>query len=172
MIFKRNSQRQWIIAAGFLLQVIALKAWAFPSICSVVNTPSFRSCLNLRTSLSVCGFPPRPCAQFSYNVPQYFIEITGSNETFFKELPIAQWQLRSAKEILPIVAEEDEGTFSYHGRTINVPFTALTFNELPCGGALWDRTCFSAMSEHLGRLWKTGVGDLWQPSFLAWSVSP
>ena len=154
------------------MQLVAFETWAFPSVCSVVNTPSFKSCLNLRTSFSVCGFPPRPCARFSYNVPQYFIEVTGSKETFFKKLPLAQLQLQLTKEVLPIATEEDEGTFSYHAHTTNVPFAAWGFNELPCQGALWDRACFSSMSEHLGRLWKTGEGDLWQPSFLAWSVSP
>ena len=161
-----------LISSLLAFQGLTLKTWAFPSVCSVVKTPDFRKCLKLNISPSMCGFPPRPCARFSYSIPQYFIEVTGSRETFFKELPAAQAQLHLTKEVLPVVAEDDEGAFSYHSHTINVPFAAWVFNELPCGGASWDLFCFSAMSEHLGRLWKTGEADLWQPAFLAWSLSP
>ena len=149
------------------------QAGTFPSVCSLVKTPHFRKCLSLHMSPSVCGTPPKPCVHFKYRVPLYFIEVTGVKETFFKELPLAQAQIRLVQEALPIVTEDDGGTFSYHGRTINVPLASLVFKALPCGEASRPSPlCFSAMSEHLGRLWKTGEADLWQPSFLAWSASP
>ena len=150
---------------------VPVATWSFPSVCHIVKTSSFRKCLQLKISSSMCGLPPRPCARFNYHVPQYFIEVTDGG-TFFKELPPVKLQLQSTKGGLPIATEEDEGTFSYHAHVISVPFAAWVFNELPCGGALWDKFCFLAMSEHLGRLWKTGEGDLWQPAFLAWGTSP
>ena len=160
----------------FLLLFATLRvstSWAFPSVCSVVKTPSFKSCLGLSVTPSMCGWPiPRPCAHFSYNVPQYYIEVTGSKETFFKGLPGVEVQLGTTTEPIPFTSENDEGAYSYHAHTINVPFAAWGFNQLPCGGAQWDRFCFSSMSEHLGSLWKTGEADLLQPAYLAWSLSP
>ena len=162
----------WVVFCAIITIFAISKAHALPTVCSVVKTSSFRGCLGMNITPSMCGFPPRPCAHFSYSVPQFYIEVTGSRETFFKELPGVQAQLQTNQEILPFDAEEDESAFSYHGHTINVPFAAWAFNQLPCGGAMWDRFCFSSMSEHLGRLWKTGEADMWQPAYLAWSASP
>lgn len=159
----------------FLLVIMftALKAQALPSICSVVKTPQFRSCLSLKVRPSLCGFPPRPCVHFNYYVPQYFIEVVGNpGESFFKGLPGTSLQLGTLLKRVPFASEGDNGSFSFHAHTINVPFAAWGMNELPCRGAAYDRFCFSSMSEHLGRLWHTGEGDLLQPSYLAWSAAP
>jgi len=146
---------------------------SFPTICSVVNSPSFRSCLSLHTSISMCGFPPRPCVHFSYNLPQYYTEVVSNpGESFFSSLPGAAVQLETIKDIIPFGAEDDAGAYSFHSHTANVPFNMLATSGLPCGGALIDNLCLSSMSEHLGNLWKTGVGDLLQPAWLAWSVAP
>ena len=149
------------------------KVWAYPSICSVVNTPSFRSSLNLQMSISVCGFPPRPCVHISYSIPQYFIEVVSNpKDSFFTGLPGAATQLATTKEAIPFGAEDDNGSYSYHAHTLNIPHTMWAFSGMPCGGALWDNMCFTSMSEHLGSLWKTGSADSMQPAWLAWSAAP
>lgn len=165
------------LSALLLLVIITLAglmpsvSFGFANICSIVKTPDFNGCLNLQVSPSMCGFPPRPCVHFSYNVPQHFTEVVDTKESFFTGLPGVELQLNANKDLLPIGSEEDEGSFSFHGHTINVPFAAWAFNQMPCQGAQWDRFCFSSMSEHLGDLWKTGEGDRWQPRHLAWSLS-
>ena len=149
-------------------------AHAFPNICTVVKTPSFRSVLGLTHSVSMCGWPvPRPCVHFSYNVPQFFIEVVSNpKESFFSGVPGAAIQLATTSESVPFGAEGDDGSYSFHAHTINVPFTMIGFQGMPCQGYQFDNLCFSSMSEHLGRLWKTGEGDSLQPSWLAWSLSP
>lgn len=162
-----------------LIIVSILLAWsslshAFPSVCSVVNSPSFRSCLGLHKNVSMCGWPiPRPCVHFSYYVPQYFIEVVSNpKESFFHGLPGVAAQLATTKEVIPFGAEGDDGSYSFHAHTINVPFTMWAFGGMPCGGALWDNMCFTSMSEHLGSNWKTGMADSLQPAWLAWSMAP
>ncbi|MGE0172451.1 MAG: hypothetical protein AB7T49_06700 [Oligoflexales bacterium] len=148
-------------------------ALSLPTVCSVINTPMFGTCLQFTTWPTVCGYPSRPCIHFSYYVPQFYIEVVSNpGESFFATLPSAKSQLSSLTDRIPFAAEEDSGAFSYHAHTINVPFTSASFNFLPCGGAPPELTCFGAMSEHLGRLWKTGEADLNQPLFLAWSAAP
>ena len=148
-------------------------AHPFPSVCSVVNTKDFKSCLELRKSVSTCQFPSRPCVHFTYYVPQYFIEVISHPKTsFFSSLPRSLQQLKLARGGIPFGAEADGGTYSFHAHTLNVPFTMWAFSGMPCGGALWDNMCFTSMSEHLGMQWKTGYADLWQPAFLAWSSAP
>lgn len=148
-------------------------ACGFPTVCSVVNSPHFLGCLELRKIPSTCGFPPRPCVHYSYYVPQYFIEVvTNPRESYFTAMPSAAKQLASLKDVIPFGAEEDNGAYSYHAHTINVPFTRWAFHGLSCGGTSWDNMCFTAMSEHLGTNWKTGAADLLQPSWLAWSAAP
>ena len=119
----------------------------------------------------MCSFPPRPCARFSYFVPVVYTEV-GDGKTHFKGLPGVELQLGLAKSKIPFSTEENDGAFSYHAHTITPPHVAFAFNEFPCGGAPMDQLCFNSMSEHLGRLWKTGEGDLLQPAYLAWSASP
>ena len=158
----------------FFFIIWAQQAWAFPNICTVVKTPTFRSILSLHHSLSMCGWPiPRPCVHFSYMWPQFFIEVTSNpKESFFTGLPGATVQLATTIESIPFAAEDDESSYSFHAHTINVPFSMIGVRGMPCGGAQYDRFCFSSMSEHLGRLWKTGEGDSLQPAWLAWSLSP
>jgi hypothetical protein len=149
-------------------------AFSFPNICTVVNSPSFNGCLGLQKHLTMCGWPiPRPCVRFSYYAPQYFIEVVSNpKESFFTTLPGAAVQLATTFEALPFGAEGDNGSFSFHAHTINVPFSKWAFSGMPCGGGQWDNMCFTSMSEHLGSNWKTGHGDSLQPAWLAWSLAP
>ena len=153
-------------------------AWAFPDICTVVKTPTFENILDLQHSSSVCGGPvPRPCARFSYRWPQFFIEVTNQpGESFFSSIPGVAMQLAKAiasgLASLPFGTEDDEGAYSFHAHTINVPFSKMGSLGMPCGGGLRDHWCLSSMSEHIGRHWKTGEGDAFQPAWRAWSLSP
>ena len=114
----------------------ATTAFAFPSVCSVVNSPYFPLCLELKKTISMCGFPPRPCVHFSYYVPQYFIEVVNNpRESFFTTMPAAAKQLATLKDIIPFGAEDDSGAYSFHAHTLNVPFTRWAFHGMPCGGA-------------------------------------
>lgn len=147
---------------------------ASPSVCSVVKSPHFTGCLELRKTLSMCGWPvPRPCVHYSYYVPQYFIEVVNNpGESFFTKMPGVASQLGTLKDFIPFGSEADSGAFSFHAHTINVPYTRWIFAGMPCGGTLWDNTCLTSMSEHLGTNWKTGQADLLQPAWLAWSAAP
>lgn len=148
---------------------------AFPNVCTVVKTHSFRRCLDLQITTAICGWGPwtRPCARFTYYVPQYFIEVVSNpKDSFFTEVPGAAIQLNTTSEVTPFGAEDDNGAYSFHVHTITVPFISIPFNAMPCGGTQIDNFCFGAMSEHLGSNWKTGAADLSQPLFLAWSASP
>lgn len=148
-------------------------AIGFPSICSVINSPQFRSCLGLKVSTTVCGYPPRPCAHFSYNIPQYFTEVVSHpGETFFVGLPGVNSQLGSISNRLPFGSEDDNGSFAFHAHAIAVPYSSIALSSLPCGGQMTEITCFSAMTEHLGQNWHTGSPDLWQPQFMTWSAAP
>ena len=160
----------WLFSAAAAQASPAL----FPNICSVVNTPYFDQSMELTYHQSMCGHPvPRPCIHFSYYVPKYFIEVVGNpKETFFGALPGVKVQMQFLPPGLPFAAEDDFESYSYHAHTINIPFAQWAFNELPCGDALPDVFCFSAMSEHLGSHWRTGAADLWQPAFQAWALSP
>ena len=147
----------------------------FPTVCSITNATSFKSCLGLHQSVSTCGSPPRPCVHFTYYVPQYFIEVVSHpGETFFTTLPGATLQLAlvKGKGGLPFGTESDGSSYAFHAHTLNVPFALGAFAGMPCGGALGGNMCFTSMSEHLGRQWKTGHADLWQPAWLAWSKAP
>lgn len=144
----------------------------FPNVCSVLKTGEFSSCLDFQVGACMCGFPPRPCAQISYYVPQTFLEVwPNANDSFFKQHPAA-FQLALHTGSLPFGAEDDNATFSFHAHAIAVPLTTATFAELPCQGARIDKPCFDLMSEDLGSNWKEGKADSFQPSFLAWQLSP
>jgi len=145
----------------------------FPNVCSVVKTAEFSSCLDFKVGACMCGWPvPRPCVQISYYVPQTFIEVwPDSGDSFFKMHPAA-FQLGLHSGALPFGAEDDNGTFSFQAHAIAVPLASPPFGALPCGGARFDKPCFDQMSEDLGSNWKDGKADLWQPSFLAWLLSP
>ena len=158
----------------FLAYSLLIHVHASPGVCAVAKTPSFQNCLELRGHTSMCGYPvPRPCVHLSYYVPQYFIEVVDqAKESFFFALPGVATQLATSKEILPFGAQDDEGAYSFHARTINVPFTLMGFAGMPCGGFLWDNMCFTSMSEHLGDNWRTGLGDQYQPQWMAWALAP
>ena len=167
--FKKISQA--MICLAFL--IFSHPVSAFPNICSVVNTVEFNSCLNFRYSLSVCGFPPRPCVQFNYNVPQTFIEVSPhAGRSHFDALPGVAIQLSALKSRSPFGMENDEDTQSYHARTLSVPLAQIPFNRLPCGGTRLSKLCFDGMSEHISKHWSTGMSDRFQPNFLAWSLAP
>jgi hypothetical protein len=149
-------------------------AYAFPNVCTVMKAVESRSCLDLKVGSCVCGFPPRPCAHFSYYVPENFIEVMPDpKSSFFGDMPGVASQLSSLGPMpVPYGAEADDDTHSYQAHVSSVPFTQISFQALPCGGGNQDNLCFEAMSEHLGSNWTTGHADLLQPSFLAWSLSP
>lgn len=161
-------------AAGLFFLLFSPLAMGFPNVCSVVKTKEFNSCMNFRYSLSMCGWPiPRPCAHFSYYVPQTFIEVTPKvGDSHFSTLPGAALQLADTPFLPPFGMEGDDDTQSYHARTISVPLAQIPFRALPCGGTRLPKLCFDGMSEHIASHWSTGVGDKYQPNFLAWSLSP
>ena len=144
-----------------------------PNVCTMFASPQFDSCFDLSTTTTVCGWPPRPCAKISYYLPSHFIEVVSNPaETFFESLPFASFQLGWIKDRLPFGAQDDSGSFSFHSHTLPAPFVSIPANILPCGDSPLELFCFGAMSEHLGRNWKTGEADAFQPQFLAWSNAP
>ncbi len=161
------------VAASIALLILCDKAPAsFPNVCDVLKQPSFRSCLSFQTSPSMCGFPSRPCARISYFVPQTFIETTTkTGVSHFSTLPGAAAQLARLDKV-PFGAVNDDDSQSFHSRTIAVPLAQLILSGLPCGGLRQEKMCFDGMSEHLKNYWATGSGDLMQPKFLAWKLSP
>lgn len=157
-----------------ILLLTPLMGHASPSVCSVAKSSSFQDCLELSGQTSMCGYPvPRPCVRISYYVPQYFIEVVRNpRESFFRVLPGVVKQLATSKEVPPFGSDDDEGAYSFHAHTINVPFTMIAFAGMPCGGTLRDNLCLTSMSEHLGGNWKTGLGDKYQAKWMAWAMAP
>ncbi|MGK5086897.1 TraU family protein [Bdellovibrionota bacterium FG-2] len=158
-----------------LVTLIPSGAAAFPNVCTVVKTPEFRSCLDFKVGSCMCGFPvPRPCAHFSYYVPETFVEaMPNPKETYFSSLPGTATQLSTLTGgKTPYGAESDDDTQSFHAHVLQVPLTTIPFSLLPCSISPVDLTCFEGMSEQLGQLWNTGSADQWQPGYLAWSLSP
>lgn len=149
-------------------------AFAFPHACTVVKASSFDSCLDLQVKNDVCGWPiPRPCARIEYYVPTTFLEVvSNAKESFFSDFPGAAIQLSTTTSRPPFGAEEDMGAYSFQAHALTVPFVSIPYATLTCGGTPIDKFCFSAMSEHLGQNWTTGLADKMQPKFLAWSLSP
>jgi len=168
------SLRSGLVAT--LLAFVSVQALAldFPNVCSVAKATEFDSCTQMSISSCMCpGVPPRPCAHFSYYVPQTFIEVsTEPGDSYFDTLPGAKSQLLALKGMKLYGAQSDEDTHSFHAHTIPVPFASIFYKSLPCDGIPVERPCFEGMSEHLGPLWSSGSGDLLQPLFLAWSLSP
>jgi hypothetical protein len=162
-------------AACLLVALLGSIAHSFPSVCSVVKSAEFSSCLGLKVGACMCGWPtPRPCAKFSYYVPQTFIEVMpDARQTHFGAMPGAAAQMATVSSgLIPYGAEGDGDTQSFHAHTVAVPFASIPFALLPCGGTRIERSCFDGMSEHVGSSWSTGSGDLLQPQFLAWAASP
>lgn len=160
-------------AAMACLVLFSIKSQAFPSVCSVVKAPAFESCFEHVKSSCTCGWPPRPCTHHTYYLPTTFIEVTSrSKQSFFSDLPVAGAQLKSLKEMWFSSGSVEMDNRFYHARVIQTPFTSLAYSGMPCGGADADKFCFGAMSEHISNQWKTGSGDLNDPQFKAWSLSP
>ena len=169
--FKRMC-RQAAAAAMVLVLAGNVRAAVIPTVCSVASSPAFNSCLELSVGGCTCGWPPHPCALISYYVPQTFIEVWPEQRTsYFTAIPGAGMQLAKIPPV-PFGAEGDEDTQSFHARTIAVPLAGLTFSLMPGGGTRNEKMCFDGMSEDYGTHWRTGKGDLTQPQFLAWSISP
>ena len=163
-----------IILFSSIIPSWAYASVAFPTICDMVNTPFFLKEVELRHTPIVCPGPiSRPCVNISYYVPTYFIEVVSNpKETMFAGLPGVMVQLSSSLEVPIFGAEDDNGSYSYHAHVIHVPLAQFLFAGMPCGGGLPDLFCFSAMSEHLGSNWKTGLADNWHPQVLGWAFSP
>lgn len=162
-------------AASFFLafSFFSQPSQAFPNVCTVVKTPEFNSCLNFSVGACMCGWPiPRPCAQFTYYVPQTFIEVFPDNQSsFFNDYPGTAVQLATVGS-KQYGAEADNDTHSFQAHAISVPLAMIPFETMPCGSDQINSFCFEGMSEHLGKNWETGLGDSLQPNFLAWSLSP
>ncbi len=156
----------------------AMTASLFPTICSVVKTAQYSSCLDFQTKGCWCKspwpLPPRPCVRVSYYLPNTFMEVfPNAGESYFKALPAAAAQLVATvkEKAIPYGAESDHDAYSFHSHVLAMPLSWL-FSFLPCGGQRTDKMCFDGMSEHLGMNWKTGAADKLQPRFLAWSLAP
>ena len=185
---KKNTPHSKVLASlrpAFAVLVLALAgipmlsasptAYAFPNVCTVMKSKDARSCMDFTVGSCMCGWPiPRPCANFSYYVPQTFIEVMPEpKSSFFGDMPGAASQLAAlGPRPIPYGVEGDDDTQTFQSHVTSVPFTEIPFQALPCGGGAVDRLCFEGMSEHLGSNWTTGSADLLQPNFLAWGISP
>ncbi len=171
MCVRLNMITTVVLAAAAIVTPTA--AGAMPNMCSVVNTPAFRSCMDLQVRQMVCGPIPHPCAAISYYVPETYIEVvTNPTETSFHGLPGVRQQLAGVKDVAPFAVEDDRGAYGFHAHALPIPYSSAGLNLLPCANLPPERTCFTAMSEHLGQGWRTGQPDLQQPQFLAWSAVP
>jgi len=167
--------RKVVVVLAMFVTTVLSDANAYPTICSVVKTKEFNSCLDLKISGCMCpGPPPYPCALFNYYVPQTFIEVhPNPSESFFGSYPGASAQLSGLSGAgIPFGALNDHHTQSFQAHTLAVPFTQIPFEMMACGGARQEKFCFDAMSEHVSEHWRTGSGDTMQPNRLAWSISP
>lgn len=160
------------VLSGLIIQTQPSFAF-FPNVCTVVKTPDFNSCLSFNVGACMCGWPiPRPCAQFTYYMPQTFIEVfPDKKSSYFGALPGAAAQLATLGS-MNFGAEADNDAQSFQAHAITVPLQAIPFETMPCGVEQINSLCFQTMSEHYGRHWDDGSGDAWQPQFLAWSASP
>ena len=147
-------------------------AFAFPNVCSVVNTAEFKSCMDLKTQPCTCGYPPRPCVRFSYYIPDTFTEVfPNPKETYFSKLPGTAAQLSGLGK-MPFGAIHDGDFHAFHAHSLQVPFQSLIDPFMPCRQSQTELFCYQGMSEHLGRSWITGEGDAWQPQVLALKQAP
>lgn len=160
-------------AVAGIAMIMASPVHGFPNICDVVKQPAFSSCMEYQVGTCTCGYPPHPCASFSYYVPDTFIEVTGEpGSTKFHGLPGAEMQLSNLSETKLPYGTEGNDFEAFQARTLAVPFASTIFESMPCSSGFQDTTCFGAMSEHLGSKWSTGTADMRQPGFLAWAANP
>jgi len=170
-----HSELQRLIggAVAGLALILASPVVAFPNVCDVVKQPAFSSCMEYQVGTCTCGYPPHPCASFSYYVPDTFLEVSGEQgSTKFRGLPGAEMQLSSLTSTRLPYGTEGGDFAAFQARTLAVPFASTVFESMPCSNGIQDTTCFGAMSEHLGAKWSTGSADLRQPSLLAWAANP
>ena len=166
-------KRMWINTRAVLASLFLagpVQSATIPNVCTIAKSPAFTSCLELNIGGCTCGFPPHPCAAISYYVPESFIEV-WPRTSYFAMIPGVGLQL---SEIFPGLygAEGDWDTQSFHSHAIAVPLAATTFRVMPGANLRTEKMCFDGMSEHFGKHWNTGKGDLLQPTFLAWSAAP
>jgi len=160
------------IVVGLAL-ILPTPSLAFPNVCDIVKQPAFTSCMDYQVGTCTCGYPPHPCASFSYYVPDTFLEVSGdARSTKFRGLPGVEMQLSSLTSLRLPYGTEGDSFAAFQARTLAVPFASTVFESMPCSNGNQDTTCFGAMSEHLGLKWSTGSADLRQPSFLAWAANP
>jgi type IV secretory pathway TraG/TraD family ATPase VirD4 len=175
---KTHAELKKILAAavaGLLLTFSsAQSAFAFPNVCDVVKQPAFSSCLEYQVGSCTCpGYPPRPCASFSYYVPDTYVELAGERgSTKFRGLPGVETQLSNLSTSRLPYGTEGNDFEAFQARTLPVPFASTIFESMPCSSGTREATCFGAMSEHLGSNWSTGAPDLRQPSHLLWAANP
>lgn len=164
--------RRFRFAMVGLTLLLTSSTFAFPNICDVIATSDSDSCMDLSVSACMCGFPPRPCAQISYYLPETFVEVSPEpKSSHFSDLPGAAAQLASTSSSA-VGTESDYSVHSNHAHTIAVPFLSAVENALSCRGGISDKFCFDGMSEHLGSAWQTGAPDLTQPVFQSSAASP
>ena len=174
-VLEKLASLSTLVIGVVFIAVSSPPSQAFPNVCTVVKTSEFMSCLGFSVGACVCaGIPPRPCANFSYYVPETFVEVfPDSKSSYFSDLPGAAVQLKSLNGIRPpFGAEADTDTQSFQAHVLGVPLISIPFSALPCGPAINDRLCFEGMSEELGSHWSTGASDALQPIMQAWSLSP
>jgi hypothetical protein len=178
--FLRGKMKNWahskvlkaLSVAGLAFCMVP-QAEALPNVCTVINTPEFSSCMSYSQSGCTCGWPPHPCASFSYYIPVTFAEsMPDKKSSFFSAMPGAAAQLNKVSKSLPFGTEGDIDTQSFQSRTIAVPFSSYVLSNLACDGTRQENTCFGSMSEDVDWHWRTGKGDLAQPKFLAWQAAP
>ncbi len=166
--------RQMLGTTAAMLAFMMPIAQGYPNVCDVVKAPTFSSCLDYQISSCVCpGIPPRPCARFTYYLPDTYIEVAGGpGQSKFSDLPGVRSQLLGIKNKAFPFGTEGEDFAAFEARTLAIPLASMMFNGMPCGASFQDTACFGAMSEHLGSKWTTGSGDLKQPNYLLWANNP
>jgi type IV secretory pathway TraG/TraD family ATPase VirD4 len=175
---KTHAELKKMLVAGVVGAILAISSSqvviAFPNVCDVVKQPTFSSCLEYQVGACMCpGTPPRPCASFSYYVPETYVEVTGERgSTKFHGLPGVETQLSNLTTLKLPYGTEGGDFEAFQARTLPVPFGPTIFESMPCSNGLREASCFGAMSEHLGSNWSTGAPDLRQPSHLLWAANP
>ncbi|NUN07189.1 MAG: hypothetical protein HUU57_15695, partial [Bdellovibrio sp.] len=160
-------------AAMACLLLFTVKSHSFPSVCSAVKSQAFESCMEHTKITCSCGFPPRPCTHHTYYIPTSYIEVTSRpGQSFFSDLPFANLQLKFLKEDWFSSGSVEMDNRFYHARVIPVPFVNMAYSGMVCPTNAVDRLCFQAMSEHISTQWKTGAGDVNDPQFKLWALSP
>ncbi len=151
----------------FVLMGSADLSKATPNVCDIVSSTSFTSCMEERLSTCTCGYPPHPCQNYQYYIPYAFVEVVANpKKTFF-----SGYSFQNIKETRGAGNISDNGFF-YTARTITIPYSYYTLNNMACGGARMEKYCYDIKSGDLGNNWLTGKADMNQLQFKAWTSSP